>query len=481
MKYNVKEAFHASRTLVSGIALLFLAFGAASLIWTDRPIEPEPVYSFLREHLLFPFSVVLFAGLVLVAGSGRDKNWIRITYAKGILVAFHFLLITYLVYLAIGSVFVHVSSPSPSLVFSPQSLFKDGKLGSIYPGATPDEIGALIDEPGVIAHPRLGFIERPVSGDVYNVGFEGMRYTRTVTQANARQKTDGSVWVFGGSVAFGSGVRDGDTIAAYLHELDPSVEYLNFAVESSDLARDVAKLGILLSKGYRPKSVYFLVGENDSGAALSGFDPLEAPFDGGLAFEANYNIDHQLGMAPLQFESTIDLVHAIAGYGRRLDFSTLDLYRNDQPSLFQGDPAGFYGLRADIVRRFADDPNLFYSFYWENLSRSYLGNSNLVKAMASGLNFSVRFFFPPLGMASLKNPFISDGASYAKSARYLLASYFRSHMARAISENDLPLFSNISGADRECGDCYVSIAHYNPKLAKIVAGQMLDAVRHPER
>ena len=77
---------------------------------------------------------------------------------------------------------------------------------------------------------------------------------------------------------------------------------------------------------------------------------------------------------------------------------------------------------------------------------------------------------------SEENPFIIDVPKYLKSHQYrnikgILAS-IRSH----IKQNVLPNFYDISDSDKDCLDCYVDMAHYNPELSRIISQEILDII-----
>ena len=103
--------------------------------------------------------------------------------------------------------------------------------------------------------------------------------------------------MFGGSTAFGHGVADGETIAAYLDELDTSTTaYVNFGVPGAHQRLELEKLILLLQKGYRPSRVVFIDGLNDVYAMLrTNFRPEETPAAPYDAYGHEYNIKRVSG------------------------------------------------------------------------------------------------------------------------------------------------------------------------------------------
>ena len=143
-------------------------------------------------------------------------------------------------------------------------------IHKVYENYSEKDISELMRTPNITAHPTLEFMEDPF--EHYNVGLENMRYTKYVNGENAKDKINGSTWIFGGSTS------DDETIAYYLNELDTSSVYINFAIQAYHQNLEIEKLLLLMKKGYRPQRVIFIDGLNDiSAMKATNFHPAETP------------------------------------------------------------------------------------------------------------------------------------------------------------------------------------------------------------
>ena len=74
---------------------------------------------------------------------------------------------------------------------------------------------------------------------------------------------------------------------------------------------------------------------------------------------------------------------------------------------------------------------------------------------------------------SNENPFFIDVSKYRQGNWY---QYFNSVLLSIrshIKEGVLPNYYDISDADSDCLDCYVDLSHYNPKLCRTIAQEIL--------
>jgi len=103
------------------------------------------------------------------------------------------------------------------------------------------------------------------------------------TSDDCKNRPKASVWVFGGSTVFGTGVPDWATLPSYLAtELNrrgnDCVEVTNFGVEGYVTTQEVILLAEQLKRGQHPTTVIFYDGFNDAFAGMNSDDPRSAHY-----------------------------------------------------------------------------------------------------------------------------------------------------------------------------------------------------------
>ncbi len=353
-------------------------------------------------------------------------------------------------------------------------------LRHIYPDRSDAEIAALMNTPSMRAHPTLEYMETPIRSKFYNVGIENMRYHQYVHDGNAADMIDDATWVFGGSTGFGDGVADDETIAAHLNALDSSSVYINFSVQGYNQNSEIEKLLLLLKKGYRPRRVLFIDGLNDiTLMRATNFHPAETP-------ARNFNAyGYVANVARLQRPDTelilrrLPLFELIYSWRDRQQAGKLatvsvkngyaDIYQPE--NLYHRDPLLHYHLLSVWESEF-DSVFANIGHYQEKIIHYYSLNNAYLDKLAAAFGFDYYIFFQPLGYAQLKNPFITDPAAYEKTLQYRSYLTMKKTVQSAIAAKRFRNFYDVANVDSGCGDCYVDLLHYNPRLSRMIAVEM---------
>jgi hypothetical protein len=156
--------------------------------------------------------------------------------------------------------------PRPDL-----SAWDPAALGRAYPGMTRSEVEALLQETWtrrLAFEPFTHFRERPFHGRYVNVHEAGFR----VSAGQGPWPADPEAWnvfVFGGSTAFGYGVRDEETFASYLGRgllalaPDRRPRVYNFGRGAYYSTQERVLFAELLQGGAAPRLALFLDGLNE--------------------------------------------------------------------------------------------------------------------------------------------------------------------------------------------------------------------------
>jgi hypothetical protein len=134
---------------------------------------------------------------------------------------------------------------------------------SAYKHMSNDQIQDLLAwtyDLGYVFEPWLGFKEKARRSTYVNVSALGTRFNNA--NDNPDDKTEGSIWFFGGSTTFGYGVADSETIPAQLESLIKQ-PVINFGSAFYYSAQETFMLSSLLKSGFKPSAVIFLDGLNE--------------------------------------------------------------------------------------------------------------------------------------------------------------------------------------------------------------------------
>lgn len=109
--------------------------------------------------------------------------------------------------------------------------------------------------------PVVGILQREVTSKFVNVDAHGIRSNGQGHRGLAA--LDGAIWFLGGSTTFGEGIADSETIPAQLERLIGR-PVINLGVPAFATAHENLLLNQYLRQGYRPASVLFLDGINET-------------------------------------------------------------------------------------------------------------------------------------------------------------------------------------------------------------------------
>ena len=111
--------------------------------------------------------------------------------------------------------------------------------------------------------PFVEYTSGPRDGQFVTVTDDGIRCQSTAKVDCGVNGGTGEVWVFGGSTTFGYGVKNDETIPAYLNRLLPDHNVINFGVASYYSTVERIKFFNLLTQYDPPAAAVFVDGLND--------------------------------------------------------------------------------------------------------------------------------------------------------------------------------------------------------------------------
>ena len=365
----------------------------------------------------------------------------------------------------------HFVKPEDMLRDSPQELLQ------LYPGLDTKQVQQRLRVPGVVSHPVLEFMQRPIRGPVYNVGTENLRATGFVSADTSTSVLSGAHWVFGGSTVFGHGVADDETLVHHLDKHDDGAPWINFAVQGYDQNLEIAKLILLLKKGYRPKSVLFFDGLNDIFGRLgSNYAPEESPMLPFSAYSYVYNVRALEGPSTfrrfLYAFPLVKLARYIATLARSEQVNILGgaepIYSPD--SLYHQDPRLHFAKTAAPYQNKGEQLQL----YARRLEHYYRANLNQIAHLAQSYGFRAWVMYQPNGLLRPDSRFIVDAERYRKSLEYRVVHTLQASVREAITSGRLTGLIDLSQADLGTAGAYVDLAHYSHALNEALAKKILE-------
>ncbi len=447
-----------------------------------------------RFHQTFSttiFSGILFISIILIIiGWGiiykkqKFLSWLYEKYKKVALILLNLIVLFGVAnFIAALILYKPVISPDKSAYFyDPVDLFRDSIqfIRKIYPDKSDAEIKELIMfKNPYMNHPVLEFQERVQSSDVYNVGYEGIRFDQKVNKNNANSVINGAVWVFGGSTTFGQGVEDDETITAYLNRMDTTNTYINFGVHAYYQSNEIEKLLLLLKKGYRPSGIIFIDGLNDITRMIeTNFYPLETPALAKNGYSSDFNIaTKESGNTVFKQLPVIRLLRSMVGTQKGPDQAKMlpwnqydDVYNPD--NLYNVNPRQHF--QSTILRSpYSNiDTSALNYIVWK-LDVLYRFNYRFIEKITKAYNIPFTVYYQPIGILSTVNPFWIDSATIFKSPLFVNFNYMVPKIREKIKHWNFPSFIDISDVDDSCGNCYVDLTHYSPELNRIIAETIL--------
>ena len=114
-----------------------------------------------------------------------------------------------------------------------------------------------------VYRPFVEYTSGPVDGQFVNVTEQGLRCNVNGSTDCAVRGGRDEIWVFGGSTTFGYGVKNDETIPAYMDQMTPGYRVLNFGVASYYSTIERILFLNLLTQFEPPAAVVFIDGLND--------------------------------------------------------------------------------------------------------------------------------------------------------------------------------------------------------------------------
>ena len=112
-------------------------------------------------------------------------------------------------------------------------------------------------------HPFVEYKETPRSGKYVSVSSENTRCNLNGNNQCEIASGKGVIWVFGGSTVFGYGVKNDETIPAYINKIFPDYKVINMGHASYYSTLERILFNEKLSEGLAPEIAVFLDGLND--------------------------------------------------------------------------------------------------------------------------------------------------------------------------------------------------------------------------
>ncbi len=116
---------------------------------------------------------------------------------------------------------------------------------------------------GVEYHPFVEFKEMPRKGKYVSVSKDNLRCNINNDNSCNLAFGKGVIWVFGGSTVFGYGVKNSETIPAYLQSAMPQYKIVNMGQGSYYSTSESILFNEKLSSGIAPEIAIFIDGLND--------------------------------------------------------------------------------------------------------------------------------------------------------------------------------------------------------------------------
>lgn len=332
--------------------------------------------------------------------------------------------------------------------------------------------------PSFEMHPGLHYMTARTANQHYRVGIEGVRYDAQWTDEQVRallSRTEGLVFLMGGSTVLGHGVSGNETISWYMNRAltsKSSQVILNFGAQAYDQQRELDKLVYLLRAGYRPGRVILLDGWNDVVMAprsnmrrqdkivFHGFSTNR----GEIAFTPGTRMG-AINHARLFLES-MPIFRFLEREGRSR-YSISDVTSSRDPFL-----QGFDFFEADWVYnnweqytgRNVDDVE-------RQLIHTLRNNIEFLKRQAEAFGFVPTVLLQPMGFFDPKNPFVTPAVRDQFGYRVLLR--LRDTIRKEIALGNLKMIDLTDALNSIVGDRYVDIAHYTPEANAELAKRIL--------
>ena len=351
-------------------------------------------------------------------------------------------------------------------------------LYKVYPGYDKEKLLELLRFGlQMTDHPTLGVMVKPGESGAFHVGTEGVRYDPVVSPENVDSLLHGyhAIWCLGGSTTYGHKIDASETFPYYLSVQDSSDTYINLGTPSYHQSTEINKLIILLKKGFRPKKVVFLDGNNDFLSLLrTNFHPAESPHRNNMAYPLSTNINKLQSINKRFNWNQIPVVKLLK---QMIEKKPSIQEKLELPYENLNDPNSIYFSTAKnthfrAIRKLSCDTLMEY--YPKKIFETYRMNQQFVDKLAYAYDFEYEFLFQPLGFLNEHNPFISDFETYQDEwACYDLMQIAQQLIRDSIQSGALPHFRDLSHTSNGCDTCFIDLVHYSGVFNEILANHVL--------
>ncbi len=299
--------------------------------------------------------------------------------------------------------------------------------------------------------PFLGWDREEYHGEYINIDSEGVR--KTWNPEHAPGEVQNTLYVFGGSTAWGIGARDDYTIPSHLSKLLDNSGYefavYNYGETAYTFTQEIIHLALLLREGHRPDYVIFYDGINDVYAAYQSGVP-------GSTQNVSF-IKEQL-KAVLYPPS---VWQQIAGRAYLLLREQSMIYRavGKISALFSPE-------FSEVAARYNDEELQVLS---DGIVEQYIESMGLLDHLAQAYGFKYTCFWQPVIFTEEK---LTDEEATVIDPRLrdkALSQCFR-NTDDSLTAKSLPYFFNISDAlDDRTKTYYIDFAHLSEEGNEVVA------------
>lgn len=316
-----------------------------------------------------------------------------------------------------------------------------------YPDFTADERYRLQRESShpftqsIVAQPR----EEPFSGEFVTIDPAGFRHG--IDQASwPPRKNAFVVFVFGGSTAFGYGVRDQDTVSSYLQKelarMLPTedVAVYNFARGGFYSTQERLQFDILLTLGEKPDLAVFIDGLNEF--SLPDEPPIFTAFETANATES--------------------LRSPLRAAVRALPLFLL-LNPGSRGERFADHVARSAGNRAGEAPRAPAE-----------LLARYIANTNIIRALGKAYSVTTRFVWQPIPV------FEYDLQHHPAWKGHIGKRHTRGFELMQSQQESSPTPGLVSCAEIQrsiAAPLYIDHVHYNPQMSRLLAECIANGLR----
>jgi hypothetical protein len=339
-------------------------------------------------------------------------------------------------------------------------------------------------------HPNLHYIMTNVNDPYMHIGVEGVRYLPGWTDEDVRERLHGRnrplVLLLGGSTTLGHGLRDDETIAAYLQQsVGEKADVLNLGAGAYDEVREINRLEYLLRQGIRPQAAIFLDGLNDIfNLARSNYRWNDKIIYHGLVAGRG-----DIGKPDNAFSASVRASVRPKDFGVMLSQAipaSRYLLEKARPVMKVDDVKSELDPFIDIPFNYAQAEYVFSHWGWygeknlEPLKRQaaklFKNNLAYISGLSGAFNFKALVFYQPNGMVDPNNAFNGENSKDLPGYKYL---HEMDAMMRAeIKASHLPMVDLADSLDELSAKnlAYIDAQHYSPAANKHIADLYRDAL-----